>query len=297
MDTEQIKAFLLVARYHNFTKASQHLHIGQPALSRQILDLERQLGTALFVRNNKVVQLTAAGEILQEESQWIIDRIDKIAERIKYAGQGQIGNINFATLGNFVPITVLISEILTKFPNIRLQLDRYDIETMNNSLICGDIDIGLTFEFALLNLKEDFDYKVLFQEPFCILVPKQHELYARDEVRFEDLQNTKFITLKTDYHPKLYYRLFGHDAYTSNTCFSAASNMESLIFQVDAGLGIGLVPRFIANSIKDYSFKVKYVHDLDTWENVVVAWNKANYNPVMKNFINRCVEFFTKENQ
>ncbi len=293
MDTEQLKAFLLVAKYRNFTKASQQLHVGQPALSRQILELERQLETQLFIRNNKTVQLTAAGEILQEESQWIIDRIEKITDRIKNAGKGQIGNLKFASLGNFAPITSLISEILETFPNIKLHLDRYDFDTMNNALLYRDIDIGLTFEFSLLNLKDELDWKVLFQEPFCILVPKQHDLYWEEKICLADLQNTKFITLKTNYNPKFYYKLFGQHAYTSNTYINAASNMESLIFQVDAGLGIGLVPRFIANSIKDYTFRINDIYDLDTKENVVLAWNKVNINPAMKNFIKRCEEFFS----
>ena len=143
MDTEQIRDFLAVARYKNFSKAAESLYIGQPALSRRISALERQLGVQLFLRSNKAVELTKAGEILREEAQHIIEQLEQLEEKMQAAEQGVTGSIRVTTMGHLSDrVLQVIKRTIAALPDCEVELDVLIPNEQGDGMQPSDADVS-----------------------------------------------------------------------------------------------------------------------------------------------------------
>lgn len=296
MDIQQLKYFLYVAKYRNFTKAAEHFYIGQPALSRQIFDLEKQIGVQLFIRNNRSVELTAAGEVLQQEGSKLIDHFNSVIEKTQKTGEGKLGYLKLATLGYFnYNVANMIRDFHIAYPLIKFIVERHDMESINDSIMCEDADLGLTFLFCVTN-NEDFEWKVICKEGFSILTGQDTAIAKKDEICVSDLINENFVLL--DYAaPHFFNKIFPGFAFTgdkkSNQYFTYTSTLESLLMQVGAGMGIALLPDFSVADLKTNPyFSIKKIVDLDTNEDVVLVWNKNSRNFVNKQFLEFAHNFF-----
>ena len=299
MDIQQLKYFLYVAKYRNFTKAAEHFYIGQPALSRQIFDLEKQIGVQLFVRSNRSVELTTAGEVLQQEGNKLIDHFNSVIEKTQKAGEGKLGYLKLATLG-YVNYTVanLIRDFHLAYPLIKFIVERHDVEAINDLILCGDADMGLTFRFCI-TAYEDFEYKVICKEGFSILAGQDTAIAKKEEIRITDLLNENFI-FPDSAMPYFFNKIFPGYAFSrerkTNQNFTYTSTIESLLMQVGAGMGISLLPDFSVADLKaNPYFIIKKISDLDTNEDVVLVWHRANRNFVNKQFLEFAQNFFQIE--
>ncbi len=100
MELRQIRYFIAVAEENSFSEASRRLFVSQPPISRQVRRLEEELGVRLFERNQKGVELTAAGAAFLEEARQILTHTRLAAERSQAAGQGQIGKLEIGYFGS-----------------------------------------------------------------------------------------------------------------------------------------------------------------------------------------------------
>ena len=116
MELRVLNYFLVIANEKNFTKASQLLHITQPTLSRQIAQLEKELGTKLFIRNNHSISLTEDGLILKRRAQEILSLADKTVKELSYNEKVLEGVINIGC-GEFLSSKIL-GNIIAEFRNI-----------------------------------------------------------------------------------------------------------------------------------------------------------------------------------
>ena len=139
--------FLVIANEKNFTKASQLLHITQPTLSRQIAQLEKELGTKLFIRNNHNISLTEDGLILKRRAQEILSLADKTVKELSYNVKELEGVINIGC-GEFLSSKIL-GDIIAKFRK-KYPLVQFDLHSGN----------GYSF---LIELKVDFSTLVLYK--------------------------------------------------------------------------------------------------------------------------------------
>src|SRR5882724_5740839 len=124
MELRQMSYFLALAEERNFGRAATRLHMSQPPLTRQIRMLEEQLGTALFIRTPKGVDLTEAGQALLDEVPNLLSLAQRAADRAQRAGQGLLGRLDVGIFGSglFKVIPMLLTRFHQARPDVQIGL-------------------------------------------------------------------------------------------------------------------------------------------------------------------------------
>lgn len=193
MDIRVLKYFLAVAREESITKAAETLHMTQPPLSRQIKDLEEELGKQLLVRGSKKVTLTEDGMLLRKRAEEIVDLIEKTRAEISssdenisgeiYIGSGETDAISFfaTTAGN----------LRKKHPKIHYNIYSGDSERVLEKLNKGLIDFGLLVGRVDI---EKYDYmKLPVSDTWGVLMRKDSALSEKEVICAEDLRDKSLI--------------------------------------------------------------------------------------------------------
>lgn len=147
LDIRNLRYFLGVAAAQSISRAAENLHIAQPALSVQMRQLEEELGTRLLERTPRGVVLTAAGRLLQERAQEILARVDGLYGELRSAGAEPQGQVSIG-----LPLSVaqlitleLVRTAMARLPKVRLRFFELSTGHVPQSLLKGEIDLGLTF--------------------------------------------------------------------------------------------------------------------------------------------------------
>lgn len=188
METRLLEYFLTVARERNITKSAELLHITQPTLSRQLVQLEDIMGQQLLIRDKKGLQLTEAGIMLQRRAEEIISLIEKTERELKededqLVGQLAIGTGETAVSFDFLP--KVIEDYHAKYPQVT-----YELYTGNALLIKEKINQGLLDVGILLGAIdiESFDFiRLPYQDPWGLIVPINHSLAQKKFIEPNDL--------------------------------------------------------------------------------------------------------------
>ena len=244
MDTEVLKNFIKLADTLHFTKASNELFIAQPALSRQLKQLEKSIGAELLKRNKRNVSLTKAGEYFKRVAQETIDRLDYAITRTREIERGEAGEIKIGYTHSIVQtiLPAIVKAIHTAFPGIRTVLREMNNTDQYSDLAGRKIDIG----FATNILPpENLRSKVFFEDVFVIVLPKKHPLLKKKFKSLAAFANETFI---------LPHRIDGSDYVQTieSICLDAGflpnvvhhtASVTSALKLVEAGLGVTIEPK------------------------------------------------------
>lgn len=286
MDTEQLRYFLAVAQQKNISKAAEHLYIGQPALSRQISRLEDELGVQLFLRTNKAMELTAAGELLLEDAETIIHRLEQLTETMRLAAAGMYGQIHVAVLGNFSSrIQFALRKAIDELPDCNVVLERYEQELLKNAFATGAQDIVLTLGFSLRNLQVGIERIPLEPSRLVYIIPKTHRLYHNKEITPADICTERLILLAVKESPRVVDLLLSQSRLPDGDMAIYTKGIDSLIMRVDTGMGIGIIPQFLANNYTQYHFAQKEIVGFPSQEMIELAWRRDTQNPAIEQFV------------
>jgi DNA-binding transcriptional LysR family regulator len=198
--------FREVARQLHFRKAAETLAVAQPALSRQIAQLEASLGAPLFLRSRRRVELTAAGRALNERVVPLLRALAGVPAELRALAQGQIGRVRVAFTG-LAMATVLpgiVREFQRRFPGIRVELNESPTSAQLAALQAGDLDCGFFHPDAPTpGLKT----RILLREKNGILLPADHSLARRSSLRLRDLAAAPFVLFPRAHNPGFYDRV------------------------------------------------------------------------------------------
>lgn len=243
-ELNQLRYFVAVAEELNFRRAAKRLNITQPPLSRHIGLLEHTIGVKLFDRTNRSVRLTLAGERFLYDA---VDILQRAESALLFARQAERGESGTVVLG-FVPSATIevVPRIVTHMAKVLPGVSLTPREMMSfeqiEALRAGSLDIGIT---RLPRSTESLSLSRIWSEPFMVVLPRDHPLAERDVLRVEDLKNQPMVGYSTERGGFLYEVVSGflNSAGVTPDMRYAVSQAHTVMSLVDAGLGIGLVPR------------------------------------------------------
>ena len=193
MELRVLRYFLAVAREESITRAAEALHLSQPTLSRQLRDLEEELGKELLIRQPRRVLLTEDGMILRKRAEEILSLVEKAESEIRTDGEALAGDIYIGageTKGAHV-LTRTAARLQARHPNLRFHMFSGDTVNVVEQLDKGLIDFGLIFDpvdytkYQVLPLPE--------QDTWGVLMRADSPLAAKESVTVEDLRGLPLI--------------------------------------------------------------------------------------------------------
>ncbi|MDD2763954.1 MAG: LysR family transcriptional regulator [Opitutaceae bacterium] len=198
--------FREVARQLHFRKAAEALSVAQPALSRQVAQLEKALGAPLFLRSRRRVELTAAGRLLAERAEPILRTLAGVSGEVRAMAQGQVGHVRIAFTG-LAMATVLpgiLREFHRRYPGIRVELNESPTSAQLAALQTGELACGFFHPDAPT---AGLHTRLLLREKNGVLLPSDHALAARPALRLRDLASTPFVLFPRSHNPGFYDRV------------------------------------------------------------------------------------------
>ena len=289
MNTMQIKCFLKVVETLNFTKAASKLYISQPGLSRQIVSLEKELDTTLFIRDNRNVKLTPAAIVLAEELKNFEIRHDKLIEKVKRAGKGYSGRLVIGSLsGQFLgeDFTERYLEFTKANPDIDVFMQQGSFGDLRKWVEDDKIDIALTLKFDILEM-QNIVVQDFHEEAPCLAYSKKTALGKKKNITDKDLEKETFISISPEDSPvasSTYDFLVKGGTYKFADV-KYAPNLATANMWIEAGLGVGLINEsaVIATQPSIAVLKNRYpAHAQEAYSCFI--WKKDNYNPAISIF-------------
>ena len=289
MNRMQIKCFLALAQTQNFTKAAEQLYISQPGLSHQIVSLERDLNTQLFVRNQKGVRLTPAAKLLAKELPGINREYEELIQRVQAVGRGHSGSLTIGTLesqwvgGGFAD---LCCAFVQKYPNIDLQLRSGAFSDLRRWLNQGDVDVALTLQFDIADVS-DLQWKAYDNDYARFAVSRRVPLGQKEVITLEDIMEETLLLISPE-DSRAGAALSSEFIKSSGLApkhIRYAPNLSTIMLWVEAGLGIGIINHHSNIASNPMVRLIEEVELTDAGANSCFAWQKNCMNPAVELFV------------
>lgn len=283
----QIECFLALSRHLSFTDAAKSLYVSQPALSKQIAVLEKEIGVQLFFRTKREVRMTPSGVILLKELSGVFEIIEKAIEKSRNPDLGANSTLNIGCLeamdtNAFLP--PMIKQFKGKYSSVNLILERHSFKILREKLINGTLDLIFTLSFEFddsLGIIADLIHK----GNGYIVMEASNPLASRKHITLSDLKDEDFVMISRDESPKGFdgiIRLCKKHGFTPKIV-KQLPNAESLLLCVESGLGVTLLDSNVRIHNND---NLKQFIIEDDFIGVIMAWKKENMNPSVSLFTN-----------
>ena len=245
MELRHLRYFQAVAEELSFSRAARRLRIAQPALSRAVQEMERELGTPLIDRERRAPRLTPAGEVLLRETGLLLQRFDEALQRVKRTAKGEEGELRLGYIGpptrSF--LARLLKEYARRFPRVNVILEERTPERVWEMVSKGKLSVGLTRP-VLAHDELGLQSLLLREERFCAAVPKDHPWAKLASIPWKKLADEPLVILA---------RREGASSHDAILASCAAAGFEprlthtpsligTILQYVEAGSGIGVVP-------------------------------------------------------
>ena len=285
IEIRHIKYFLAVAEELHFRKAAEKLFISQPGLSRQIKQMEDDLGVVLFERHNRKVVLTKTGAYLKKELAINLKNITHTLNHAKLLSDGKKGDIKFGYVGS--AMQQIIPDLLLKFkkehPNVLFSLKEMDNQKQIEELLSFDLDLGFV---RLERVPKGLEIFPILKENFCLVLPKNHIINNATFKSISQFKEESFILFdpkySTTYHERV-MQIFEDHAFAPNISHNTI-HASSIYKLVENNFGVSIVPKsLIDKNAKNVQFiELKMIQQKTT---LSVVWNSDNRNPILKEII------------
>ena len=295
MEVSEAKAFLVLADELHFGRAAERLQMGQPPLSRLIQRLERTLGTVLFKRTSRQVELTGAGRTLIEPARDLVAASERAVEAAKSTITGQIGTVSlgFAGASSNAEVAALARELAMKAPRLRFEVQSSQFADDSLKKV---LDQSLDFALGLWEfVPSELDALHLSDDDVLIALPKNHPLAKQDSVKMAQLGQDPWINLPGGYNSALQNRFRN---LSLNAGFVPKRNQTvpdswTVMLLVGLGMGASLTLSSVASSVPADDVTFLRIDDpSNTPLPLRLVWRRAALNPVLQTVINTAKELF-----
>jgi LysR family transcriptional regulator, benzoate and cis,cis-muconate-responsive activator of ben and cat genes len=256
MSTDQLKNFLAVAEALNFHKASSSMYIAQPALSRQIKNLEDEVGAVLFDRTKKQIRLTAAGVFFKNEVTRILKHLGEAQKKSSQIHRGQAGDITIGHVSSamYSVLPYFLKTITTSYPQLKIGL----LENSCNIIFTKILDRELHFGIIPNEPGPDgIESAMLYKENFVVVVPKDMKVNVKKNFELKSLADADWILPAREdgqVYVDLLYKLFQKNGFTPRVVFQSP-NASTNLRMVSEGLGVTIIAR---SAVKGVNLNIKY---------------------------------------
>ncbi len=282
MRTELLESFAMVAEERHFGRAAERLHIGQSPLSQQIRRLEREVGTPLFTRTTRHVELTEAGKVLQARARTLLHDLATATGDARRAADGELGRIAIGFTGSatFSIMPALASWLRERLPAVTLDL-RGELLTPAQvaRLSSGALDVGLLRPPVRV---PELDVEIVAREPLLAVLPAAHPLCAQPEIRVADLADIPFVAYPSAARSVLHEsveKICTEHGFHPRVQLEVAETATLVAF-VAAGIGVSLVPAAVANlAINGAVYRP--LADTDITVELALAWRRDDTSSVV----------------
>lgn len=287
MELRHLKYFLVVAEDLSFNRAASRLYISQPALSRQIKNLEDELGTVLFLRQPHGLKLTEAGHFFVERARDILQRSQAAVQAIQVC----YNNADAPLIIGYIPtiLQTFLGEALHRFglayPHIAIRFQEMPPSEQVEALRKGAIDVAFMGN-PPDELDAEFVVQCVRQVPIAALLPNTHPLANRESIDLAELANEKFIGISEEKFP-------GRNDRIRDTCRCAgftpelhrfADSHASMIALVAAGQGVAVMPNEAA-SLPHPQVVFMPLHHPIYYARSTAVWRKGTLTRSLEKFI------------
>jgi DNA-binding transcriptional LysR family regulator len=269
MEFRQLKYFLMLAEELHFKRAAEKLCIVQPALTKQIQDLEAELGVKLFDRNKRNVRISVAGEFFKAEISQIFERLERAKNEIKQVEVGKKGEIRIGYVGSCIHTFLpdLLKKLNAIYPEIHTYLSEMTTASQLLAIQKGELDVAFLRNPPVSTLLEN---KLVFSENFALVLPVNHVLNEKKLKSLQQVSDEKFI-LPTKSDGETYHQLLWGICETSG--FTPQIAHETVHGHTSLKSASNLAIKFI--ELKNIPQKAE----------ITATWNAKNLNPSLKHFL------------
>lgn len=286
MEIRHLRYFIAVAEELHFNRAAKRLHMQQPPLSRQIRQLEKEIGAELLKRTTRSVELTAAGRAFEAEARAILQLVDRAPEVAGRAARGSTGRlaVGFTGSNTYSLLPRLASRFHEEFPNAELHAEGEMLSPAQaEALLEGRLDACFgRLAYKLPELKSH----VIMAEPLVAILPRTHKLADAASISLDQLAGDPFVTYPSRYGSIMY-------ELTIETCIEAGftpnvvqtvTQTSTLVSLIAAGFGVALAPRSV-----EHIQVTGAIHKPLSWptvsSDVILAWRRDNELPLLSRFL------------
>ena len=282
LETRHIKYFLAVAEDLHFRKAAEKLFISQPGLSRQIKQMEEDLGLKLFQRHNRKVELTSTGLYLKNELSRIFQDLDGVLNHAQLLEKGFHGQLRLGYIGSAMQTMIpdFLIQTRKEFPNVRFDLREMDNQRQIKAIMNQEIDLGFV---RVDRVPREIEMKPIFEDTFSLVLPSDHPIDKQNFKHLSQLEDDPFILFDASYSTSYYEKvmqifdqagfvpIISHKTVQANTIYRL----------IEKKFGVAIVPTSLKNG---YSLDIKFIEldNLPQRTTLQVIYNKKSTNPILK---------------
>jgi DNA-binding transcriptional LysR family regulator len=260
VELRHLRYFVAVAEMENVSRAALKLHVSQPALSRQIRDLEDEIGFSLLERTAKSVRLTEAGRAFLDDARALLQHADEAVKKARAVASAEPTELQVGY--SPTPFAEILPKTLRAFqqamPNVHVRLHDWSNNAIRDGLRDGRLQLGLIVPPVKASSMRDLRYEELFHQRVCVAVAPQHPFARRRAIPLTEVAAEPLIGLTREDYPN-YYDLLSitfSRVKQKPRVIEEHDGMSGVMSAVEAGTGVAIAVDF------GYSFgnRVKFLH-------------------------------------
>lgn len=288
MDLRVLQYFLTVAREGNITRAASLLHITQPTLSRQLMQMEEELGVKLFRRGKHNILLTEEGMLLRRRAQEIVDLAEKTTKELMHGEEEVLGEISIGCgeTKNMRPLSEMMASFHQKYPDVNFNIYTAIADDVKERLENGILDMGLLLE--PVEISKYHYVRMPLKEKWQVLMRRDSQLAEKQKITPKDLTGVPLIMAKRQSVRNELENWFGYDREKLRIVSTCNLSHYNQSVMVESGIGVALVMEFSCNQdtlcLRPFDPKIE--------SGCVLVWKKnLTLSPVVQRFIEYVKEY------
>ncbi|RPE03655.1 LysR family transcriptional regulator [Candidatus Pantoea deserta] len=294
MEYPKLRSFITLARTLHFAQAAAEVSLTQPALSQHIQSLEKSWGVKLFERNKRQVSLTVEGQLLLDEAERTVQRLDNLRATVSEVAAGSRGVLRLGYVGTAVLEPLLVSALRSfrsQFPQIRLEPAEYNVDQQISLLQSGELDAGLLRgplpAFRFIACRE------IHRTALCVVLPDNHPRASDRQIDLRDLADETLIVQQDPDGVGLggaVLRLYT-EAERVPTTIVRARDVNTAIDYTAMGMGITCIPSSQRHFLR-HDVVALDINATNITTSLYLCWKEGRKNADLMKFIKNTRQLF-----